>query len=82
MKTNHKQTSQNVASLASDTLRNKNASNIGKQLAASALSQTGTPKQTGSHMENIASKALSSSKYSSDTKTLAASVLSQANKAR
>lgn len=79
---NKKQTSQSVASLASETLKDKNASHIAKQLAASALAQKGTPKQTGAAMEDIASKVLQSPKYSDDTKTLAASVLAQSNKGR
>lgn len=79
---NKKQTSQSVASLASETLKDKNASQIAKQLAASALSQKGTPKQTGAAMEDIASKVLQSPKYSDDTKTLAASVLAQSNRGR
>ena len=82
MAANKKHTSQNVASLASDTLKNKHASHIAKQLAASALAQRGTPKQTGVSMEDIASKVLHSHKYSHDTKTLAASVLAQSNKGR
>ncbi|BBJ24592.1 hypothetical protein [Candidatus Nitrotoga sp. AM1P] len=79
---NTKQTSQSVASLASETLKDKNASHIAKQLAASALAQKGTPKQTGATMENVASKVLLSTKYSDDTKTLAASILAQSNKKR
>jgi hypothetical protein len=82
MTTNKKQTSQSVSALASETLRNNNASKVAKQLAASALSQSNTAKQTGAQLETIASKVLQSEKYSHDTKTLAASVLSQSNKSR
>jgi hypothetical protein len=82
MSVNKKQTSKNVATLASDTLKDKNASHIARQLAGSALSQKNTPKQTGASMEDVASKVLRSQKYSDDTKTLAASVLAQSNKKR
>lgn len=82
MAANKKQTSQSVASLASETLKDKSASQVAKQLAASALSQKGTPKQTGGPMEDVASKVLQSRKYSENTKTLAASVLAQSNKKR
>lgn len=82
MPANRKHTSQDVASLASDTLHNKHASHIAKQLAASALAQRATSKQTGASMEDIASRVLHSHKYSSDTKTLAASVLAQSQKSR
>lgn len=82
MSANKKQTSKAVATLASETLKDKNASPIAKQLAASALAQKGTQKQTGAAMEDVASKVLQSEKYSDDTKTLAASVLAQSNKAR
>ncbi len=79
---NKKQTSQRVASLASETLKDENASHVAKQLAASALAQKGISKQTGADMEDIASKVLRSQKYSEDTKTLAASVLTQSNRGR
>lgn len=79
---NVKQTSSSVATLAANTLRAKNASDISKKLAAAALAQTGTGKQTGKEMEAVASKVLRSDKYSDDTKTLAATVLAQSNKQR
>ncbi|WP_158144493.1 hypothetical protein [Vibrio metschnikovii] len=82
MPKNTKQTSSDVASLASQTLKNPNASSIAKAFAGSALSQTSTSRQTSSEMESRASKALQSAKYSDETKTLAASVLAQSNKAR
>ena len=79
---NNKQTGSQVASLAGEILSNNNSSKIQKQLAASALTQTGNKKQTGAAMETIASKALTSSKYNDTTKTLAASILAQSNKER
>ena len=82
MPKNHKQTSREVAELASKVLRNENASAIAKSLAASALAQAGGQKETGAEMEARASQVLRSSKYAEETKELAASVLSQANKAR
>ncbi|UVJ42529.1 hypothetical protein NVV94_18115 [Pseudomonas sp. LS1212] len=82
MTTNTKQSSSTVAKLASETLRNPNASAIAKSFAASALSQTSSTKETGKAMETKASQVLQSEKYSETTKTLAASVLSQSNKQR
>lgn len=82
MSRNTKQTSAKVASLASDTLLNKQASTVARSLAASALSQRDGGKQTGAKMENLASKVLQSEKYSNATKELAATVLAQANKER
>lgn len=79
---NKKKTSSDIASLASETLRNEQSSKIAKQLAGSALSQFSTNNQTGSEMETKASNVLKSNKYSDDTKTLAASVLSQSDKKR
>lgn len=82
MARNSKQTSSKVASLASETLTNKHASQVAKSLAASALSQRNTTKQTGSEMEALASKVIRSDKYADATRELAATVLSQANKER
>lgn len=82
MSTNTKKTSDEMATLAGETLNNPNASAIAKSLAASALAQSGTDKQTGAEMEEKAGKALQSDKYSGGTKSLAASVLSQSNKER
>ncbi len=79
---NKKQTSPTISILASDVLRNPNASKIQKSLAGSALSQKGTTNQTGSKMEGIASKVLNSDKYNDTTKSLAGTVLSQSNKER
>ncbi|MCI5180826.1 MAG: hypothetical protein D3911_16200 [Candidatus Electrothrix sp. AW3_4] len=79
---NTKQSSSDLASLASKTLQDNQASATQKSLAASVLSQSNTPKQTGSALEGLASTVLQSSKYNNTTKTLAGSVLSQSNKKR
>ena len=79
---NTKQTSDDIASLASKVLRDKNSSQIAKSLAASAISQTNTNKQTSAEMEKKASNVLKSDKYSNTTHSLAGSVLSQSNKER
>lgn len=79
---NTKQSSREVASLASKILKNAHSSEIAKELAASVLSQSRTSKETGKDMEGIASNVLKSDKYSDETKTLAASLLSQSNKKR
>jgi hypothetical protein len=82
MSKNTKQTSSKVATLASETLLDKQASQIVKSLAASALAQRSGGKQTGAEMEDKAARVLASNHYSDDTKQLAASVLAQANKER
>lgn len=82
MSKNTKITSKEIASLAAKTLQNPNSSNIAKELAGSALSQTNKGNQTGSELEDKASKVLNSDKYSEETKKLAASILSQSNKER
>lgn len=82
MSKNKKTTSDEIASLASKILTDKNSSQTAKSLAASALAQKDSNKQTGSDMEDKASKVLKSDKYNDDTKKLAASVLSQSNKER
>jgi len=82
MSKNNKQTSPQIASLASNTLHDSNASKVAKSLAASLISQTNTGKQTGADLETRASKVLQSLKNSDDTKSLAASVLTQSNKER
>ncbi len=79
---NSKQTSQSIASLASDVLRDSGSSKAAKSLAACALAQANTGKQTSSEMEEKASKILQSEQYSESTHSLAGSVLSQSNKAR
>lgn len=82
MSKNTKETSSHIASLASEKLRDPNASQIQKSLAASALAQSSTSKQTGAAMETKAARVLGSDKYSQETKELAASVVSQSNKDR
>ncbi|HEX8541084.1 MAG TPA: hypothetical protein VF671_05210 [Pseudomonas sp.] len=82
MSKNIKQSSAKVAKLASETLRDPNASAIAKSLAASTLAQSNTGKQTSAEMEAKAGRVLQSEKYSDDTKALAGSVVSQSNKDR
>ncbi|WP_410480906.1 hypothetical protein ACJ70E_19265 [Pseudomonas plecoglossicida] len=82
MPINRKSTSSHIAHLASETLRDPNASAIAKSLAASALAQAHTLKQTGTEMEHTASKVLQSEKYSETSKSLAASLLSQSSNER
>lgn len=82
MSINGKQTSKQVASQASKTLRNSNSSKTAKSLAASALSQSKNKKQTGAEIEELASTVSTSDKYNENTKSLAGSVLSQSNKNR
>jgi len=82
MTKNTKQSSAQLAKLASETLRDPNASAVAKSLAASALAQANSGKETGSAMETKAGKVLQSDKYSAETKALAASVVSQSNKQR
>jgi hypothetical protein len=79
---NTKQTSSQVASLASKVLRSDSSSAIQKELAGSAMAQASSSKQTGADMEAKASRVLDSDKYNATTKTLAASVLAQSNKER
>lgn len=79
---NKKVTSPKVASLASNTLTDKNSSKIAKELAGSALSQANKNNQTSKNVESKASKVLQSPKYSESTKKLAGSLLSQSNKKR
>ena len=79
---NTKRTSSKIGTLASEVLRDPNASQIPKELAASAMSQTNTSNQTGAEMETKASNVLNSEKYNDTTKALAASVLAQSNKKR
>ena len=77
---NKKASSSAVSKIASQTLKDPNASQISKSLAGSVLSQSHTNNQTSNKMESIASKALQRNKYNDTTKTLAGSVLSQSNK--
>lgn len=82
MSKNNKQTSNRIATLASETLQDAHASQIAKSLAASALAQRSTSRQTGAEMEDLASRVLRSDRYADNTKELAASVLSQSNRDR
>lgn len=79
---NQKKTSKPVASLASEVLRDSNASETAKKLAGSALSQMNGNKETGKEMETFAYMVLKSEKYNEQTKKLAASVLTQSDKNR
>lgn len=79
---NKETTSNRIAAIASNVLKDDNASKIAKKLAGSALSQKNPENQTGSEMEEIAAKVLQSEKYSEVTKELAGSILSQSNKER
>ncbi|MFH4258582.1 hypothetical protein WAJ21_19370, partial [Acinetobacter baumannii] len=63
MSKNSKQTSNKVAKLASEVLRDPSSSAIQKKLAGSALAQTHSSKQTGNEMESEASRVLKSDKY-------------------
>ncbi|EPL5335351.1 hypothetical protein LLI33_001639, partial [Acinetobacter baumannii] len=69
MSKNSKQTSNKVAKLASEVLRDPSSSAIQKKLAGSALAQTHSSKQTGNEMESEASRVLKSDKYNDMTKT-------------
>ena len=82
MSKNMKQTSAQIAKLASETLQDNRASQIAKSLAASAFPQRGGGKQTGAEMEDKAARVLASDHYADETRQLAASVLAQANKER
>lgn len=79
---NTKKTSPDVATIAAQTLRNPDASDIQKSFAASALAQSRTGKQTGADMEAKAGKALNRESSAATTKILAASLVSQSNKKR
>lgn len=68
MSKNSKQTSNKVAKLASEVLRDPSSSAIQKKLAGSALAQTHSTKQTGSEMESEASRVLQSEKYNGTNK--------------
>tara|TARA_R110002033_G_scaffold158177_1_gene194332 strand:+ start:4374 stop:4637 length:264 start_codon:yes stop_codon:yes gene_type:complete len=80
--TNKKQSSSQIASLASSVLTDNGSSKIQKTLAGSVLSQASTSHQTGAEMESVASAVVLSNKYNNVTKSLAASVLSQSNRER
>ncbi len=83
MEYNSKKTSRKMASLASKTLANPNASKTQKSLAGSALAQSRTGKQTGAKLEDRASHVVRSRRgFAAETRQLAGSVLSQSNKKR
>lgn len=82
MAKNTKQTSARIGTLAAETLKSSNASQIAKSLAGAALSQRHTSNQTGAAMEAVAARVLKSPHYATETKELAGAVLSQANKER
>lgn len=79
---NKKVSSEEMASLASEVLRDKEASKIQKTLAGSVLSQAIQGKETGADIEKLASKVLRSDRYADITRSLAGSVVSQSNKNR
>ena len=77
---NNKITSNKVASLAAQVLNDKQASQVSKQLAGSALSQKNKGNETSEKIEKIASKILDNPSSSALSKQLAGSVLAQSNK--
>lgn len=72
-----KVSSNDLSTLASDVLKNKNSSEIAKSLAGSVLAQAKTGKVSSEDLSRLASKVLKSEKYSETTKSLAGSVLAQ-----
>ena len=82
MTINKKATSPQVATKASDILRNPNSSATAKSLAGSALSQVQRTHQTGKEIEAKASAVLKSEKYNDLNKTIAGTLVSQSNKNR
>jgi hypothetical protein len=80
---NTKQTSPSIATLASEILRDRNATECEKELAGSALSQTHSNKETDKSMEKIASDILTGRVKCSDRAIkLAGSLISQSEKVR
>jgi hypothetical protein len=79
-KHSHKDTHANVASKASDVLRDKHASADEKSAAGSALSQRGTDKTTGAMAASEASAVLRDKHSSKKEKSAAGSSLSQREK--
>jgi hypothetical protein len=77
---NTKRSSARIAKLAAERLQDSKASQVAKNLAASALSQRSGSKQTGSQMEGVAVRALPNDRSAEATKELADSVLVQANR--
>lgn len=77
---NKKNTSERIAHLASETLKDNNASETAKTLAGSALSQVQRGFQPSDEVQHLAGTVLGSTKYSEETKELAASIVSQSPK--
>lgn len=76
-------TSKRVSSAASKVLRSKSASKAEKAVAASALTQSRSPKETtGKKVASAASKILRSKTASKEAKSVAASALTQKVKAK
>jgi hypothetical protein len=75
---NERHTGKDVASLASDVLRDDRFSDEAKTLAASALSQSAEGnRKTSEALASLAGEVLDDPSYSDQTHDLAASVLSQ-----
>lgn len=77
LESNDKQTSEDIASLASDVMNDDNATADEKSLAGSALSQSNTSKGTTGDVASLASEILRNPNSSPKGKKLAGSVLSQ-----
>ncbi len=75
-----KQTSPREAKLASEVLRDPNASNREHKLAGSVLSQVREHTETSQEMANFAAKIVDNPNASAAARSLAGSVLSQAEK--
>jgi len=73
----NEKTGHTVASKASESLRDPNASALQKSLAGSALAQSGTKKETSAEMATVASRALQDGRVNATTQSLAGSVLTQ-----
>jgi hypothetical protein len=79
MSKNEKHTSPSVATVASEVLRDQNASEIARSLAASALAQVQKGSETSPEMAARAARALEDGRSSETTKRIAATVVSQAH---
>lgn len=79
---NNKHTSEHIGHLAGQVLNDPKATEIGKRLAGSALSQVKSDHATGEAIMKLASDALSSSTTTAIEKSLAGSVLAQSEKKR
>jgi len=71
-------TSAEIATLASDILRDESASEDARELAGSALSQTAPPSHTSERMAELASRVLNDPTSGEREKSLAGSILEQA----